>query len=186
VSTDGPRRTVHIDLHDRSVRFALSFAVDEAGWTRTSRRGPETATVSDRLPEPGAPPLDVLVVHPMAAPCRAALDAFGHCTVRPVVATTDPSALPRALEAGRQELSVLSRVVVEAAQAFPHLDPRLESTLHHVVRGRQNAEIARETGRSLATTKRDIAVLLRRFDAPNRVALAATALRLGLPSDGRS
>jgi DNA-binding NarL/FixJ family response regulator len=183
---DSGRRLVHIDLRDRSVRYALCFAVDQAGWIRTRRRGPEVAAVADRAPATAdAPPLDVLVVHPAPAISRAALDAFGVGTVRAIVATTDPGALPRALEAARQHLCLVSRSVLDAAQAYPLLGPRLERTLQLVVRGRPNRDIARELGQSEATTKRDIAELLRRFDAPNRVALAATALRLGLPSDGR-
>jgi DNA-binding NarL/FixJ family response regulator len=184
---DGGDRLVHLDVADRSVRYALSFAVDQAGWIRTRRRGPDVATVGDRLLQaPDAPPLDVLVVHPVPALSRAALEAFAAGSVRAVVTTTDPSALPRALEASRRELCLVSRAVVESAQGFPVLTARLERTLHLVVRGRQNRDIARDLGLSEATAKRDVAELLRRFDAPNRVALAATALRLGLPTDGRS
>ena len=63
------------------------------------------------------------------------------------------------------------------------LTPRLERTLLLLVRGRANRDIARELGQSEATTKRDVADLLHRFDAPNRVALAAIAWRLGLSPD---
>ena len=46
--------------------------------------------------------------------------------------------------------------------------------------GWSNPAIARQLHVSPGTTKRDVAELLRRFDAPNRMALSATALRLGL------
>jgi DNA-binding NarL/FixJ family response regulator len=60
----------------------------------------------------------------------------------------------------------------------------LERTLQLVLRGCTNLAIARQVHQSEATTKRDVAELLRRFDAPNRMALAATAIRLGVHPDG--
>jgi DNA-binding NarL/FixJ family response regulator len=182
-----PPRLVHIDLCDTAMRFAFSFAADEAGWSRTAGPARDVALVADRVSaRADAPPLDVLVLPPNPIASRRAIDAFTAGQVRAVVASTDPSSLATALEGARQGLSVLSTAIVEAAQRFPPLSGRLERTLHLVVRGRRNRDIARELRQSEATTKRDVAELLRRFDATNRVALAATALRLGLPPDGRS
>jgi DNA-binding CsgD family transcriptional regulator len=177
---------VFLDLRDTATRFALSFAVDEAGWTRALEPGAAAAVVADHLPDrDDAPVLDVLVLPPSPIAGRRGIDAFVAGRARSVVASDDPTALPEALEAGRRGLSIVSAVLVTAAQDFPHLPARLERTLHLVVRGRTNRDIARELGQSEATTKRDIAALLVRFDAPNRVALAATAWRLGLPPPSR-
>jgi DNA-binding NarL/FixJ family response regulator len=181
-----PPRLVHLDLRDLATRFALSFAVDQAGWTRVGDRTGAHARVADRLaPLPDEPALDVLVLAPTPANSRRGIDAFTSGLVRSVVASTDPQALPDALEAGRKGRNLVSGSVLQAAQGFPSLTPRLERTLLLLVRGRANRDIARELGQSEATTKRDVADLLRRFDAPNRVALAATAWRLGLSPDAR-
>ncbi len=180
-----PPRVVHLDLRDTAVRYALSFAVDQAGWSRTHDPGRAAALVADHLVHgPDVPALDVLVLPPTAVACRRGVDAFTSGAARSVVVSTDPQALPDALEAGRRGLNVVSRSVVVAAHGYPTLTPRLERVLQLVVRGRANREIARDLGQSEATTKRDIAELLHRFDAPNRVALAATAWRLGLPGEG--
>lgn len=182
-----PQRLVHLDLRDTTTRYALSFAVEQAGWSRTSEPRGAAARVADHLIDrPDVPALDVLVLPLTPVACRRGVDAFTCGLTRSVVSATEPAALPEALEAGRRGLNVVSRSVVQAAHGYPVLTPRLERTLLLVVRGRANREISRELGQSEATTKRDIAELLVRFDAPNRVALAATAWRLGLPTDGWS
>jgi DNA-binding NarL/FixJ family response regulator len=181
-----PPRLVHLGLRDLAARFALSFAVDQAGWTRVNDGSRPHARVADRLVvAPDQPALDVLVLAPTPANSRRGIDAFTSGLVRAVVASTDPQALPDALEAGRKGRHLVSGSVLQAAQGFPSLTPRLEHTLLLLVRGRANRDIARELGQSEATTKRDVAELLHRFDAPNRVALAATAWRLGLSPDAR-
>jgi DNA-binding CsgD family transcriptional regulator len=179
----GPR--VYVDLRDTTLRMALSFALDEAGWCRAAAREPGAAHVADRVVDhPASPPLDVLVIRPTPAACRRALDAFSAGTVRAVLRATDPSALPGVLELARRGLGVVPVAVVEAARAFPTLSPRLECTLGLVLKGWSNRAIARDIHQSEATTKRDVAELLRRFDAPNRMAMAAAALRLGVHPDG--
>ena len=53
-----PPRLVHLDLHDTATRFALSFAVDQAGWTRVADAATAHARVTDRLVvRPDAPPV---------------------------------------------------------------------------------------------------------------------------------
>lgn len=183
---DDPDRLVHLDLADAAVRFALSFALDQAGWVRAAERGPGTAVVADGLGDDAhAPPLDVLVLTPTPAASRRALDALLAGRVRSIVSSDDPAGLPAALEGGRAGLQVVADGVVAAAQRFPALTPRLDRTLLLVVRGRGNRDIARLLQVSEATTKRDVTDLLRRFDAPNRVALATAALRLGWRADRR-
>jgi DNA-binding NarL/FixJ family response regulator len=178
---------VHLDLRDTAVRFAFSFAADLAGWSRTAGRAADVAVVADRIAERvDVPPLDVLVLTPTPAASRLAIDAFTSGRVRAIVSDAEPESLAGALEGARGGLSVVSSAIVEAAHRFPSLTARLEHTLHLVVRGRPNRDIARALQQSEATTKRDVAELLRRFDATNRVALAATALRLGLSADSRS
>lgn len=177
---------MHIDIHDVAVRFALSFAVEQAAWRRATAPAADVALVADRVPvRPDLPPVDVLVVAPNPAASRAGLDAFTAGRVRAVVSATEPASLPLALENGRHGLGVVSRSVLSAAHDFPRLTPRLDHTLRQVMRGRSNREIARGLCQSEATTKRDVAELLRHFDVTNRVALAAAALRLGIGPDRR-
>jgi DNA-binding NarL/FixJ family response regulator len=176
---------VRIDLEDSSVRFALCYAVERAGWIRTRRGGAGVASIADRVSDAADEPIDVLVVPPTPAASRGAMDAFARGAARAVIAATDPAAVPRALEAVRLGLCTVSQSVAVAARDFPSLTPRLERTLLLVLRGRRNKEIARDLRLSEATVKRDLAELLHRFGVPNRVTLVATALRLGLPGDTR-
>jgi DNA-binding NarL/FixJ family response regulator len=179
VPADTARR-VHLDIGDATLRLALAFAADRAGWAQVEvARG--VVTVADRVPrDAGAPPVDVLVVSPSPVAARRALDAFTDGAARGVLRANDPNGLPLALELARRGLGVVPAAVVESARSFPTLDERLQRTLELVLQGWSNPRIARAVHHSEATTKRDVAELLRRFDAPNRVALAATALRLGL------
>ena len=174
------RRRVHLDVADPTLRMALAFAADRAGWEEAAS-APGVVTVADKV-RPGAatPPLDVLVISASPAAARRAIDAFTDGSARGVLRATDPNGLPLALELARRGLGVVPSAVVEAARGFPSLDERLERTLELVLQGWSNPRIARAVHHSEATTKRDVAELLRRFDAPNRVALAATALRLGV------
>ena len=173
-------RRVHLDVRDTTLRLALAFAADRAGWAQVEvARG--AISVADRAPTvPGLPPVDVLVITASPAAARRALDAFNDGSARGVLRATDPNGLPLALELARRGLGVVPAAVVESARAFPPLDDRLRRTLELVLQGWSNPRIARAVHHSEATTKRDVAELLRRFDAPNRVALAATALRLGV------
>jgi DNA-binding NarL/FixJ family response regulator len=171
---------VHLAIGDATLRLALAFAVDRAGWAEADASN-GALFVADRVSlDPGHAPVDVLVVPPSPAAARRALDAFTDGAARSVLRATDPKGLPLALELARRGLGVVPAAIVESARAVPPLDERLERTLELVLQGWSNPRIARAVHHSEATTKRDVAELLRRFDAPNRVALAATALRLGL------
>lgn len=187
MSTDAlpAERFVYLDLADSTIRLAASFAVESAGWAQSSHPDGASVVADQLAPVRGGSPVDVLVVRPDPVRSRRAIDAFTSGEVRAVVSSTDPAALPRALDGVARGLHVVSRDVIVAALRFPTLSPRLERTLHLVVRGRGNREIARELRLSEATAKRDVGELLRHFDATNRVSLAATALRLGWPLDGR-
>jgi DNA-binding NarL/FixJ family response regulator len=180
VPADDGRR-VHLDVRDPTLRLALAFAAERSGWTPSEPGTGGVPSVADRVrPQPDAPPLDVLVVVPSPAAARLAVDAFTEGAVRCVLRATDPGGLPLALELARRDLRVVPAAVVESARAFPPLGDRLQRTLELVLRGWSNPRIADAVQHSEATTKRDVGELLRRFDAPNRVALAATALRLGV------
>jgi len=178
----GPRHrpSVFVDIGPTTLRLAMAFAVEEAGWTLSPRATDGAARVCDRVPRGSPePPLDVLVVTPTSSASRRAVDAFAAGNVRAIVWTTTPRELPHTLELVGRGLSVVPTAVVEAALGWPALRPRLEHTLHLVLRGCSNRHIAAATHQSEATVKRDVAELLRLFDAPNRLALAATVTRLG-------
>jgi hypothetical protein len=175
-------RTVHLEVADTTLRYALSFACDQAGWSRAPEPGPGVPRVADRVPAAAGPgALDVLVVAPTPLACRRALDAFAGGHVRALVSAAEPASLPCALELRRSGLSSLPSALVDEALRFPPLRPRLERTLQLVVRGATVAAMSRALHQSQSSTKRDIGELLRLFDAPSRLALATTALRLGVP-----
>jgi len=180
---DPPRRRpeVLIDIRETTVRLAMAYVVAEAGWTPAAHPAPGVVRVSDRIPHRSSdePPLDVLVLVPTPNACRRALDAFSAGDVRAVVLSTNPPDLPTTLELVGGGLGVLPMSVIDAALRWPSLRPRLEQTLRLVLRGSTNATIAKATHQSEATVKRDVAELLRLFDAPNRLALATTVTRLG-------
>jgi DNA-binding CsgD family transcriptional regulator len=61
-----------------------------------------------------------------------------------------------------------------------HLPPREREVLELVLRGEQNKEIASHLGLAEQSAKRHISDLLRKFDVPNRAALAVAGARLDL------
>jgi DNA-binding NarL/FixJ family response regulator len=177
-----PRRTAGaavLDVRDTTLRLALTFVLESAGWLRVEP-GATGMRVSDSVPGDGAtPPVDVLVVSPTPAGSRLAMRAFASGDVRAVLSTHDPEQLPATLELLQQGLSVVPVSIVEAANRVPTLSSRLERTLQLVMGGQSNRSIARVLQQSEATAKRDVAELLRIFDAANRQALSSTASRLG-------
>jgi DNA-binding NarL/FixJ family response regulator len=180
-AVDSP--TVYVDLLDTTQRLAMTFVAGEAGWVGAPSVGSADLHVADRLAEEAAPPLDVLVVPAVPAPSRRAVDAFTTGRVRAVVDAAVPDELPIALSLLRTGLGVVPTRIVDAANRVPALRPRLERTLQLVLRGQSNRVIARAVHESEATAKRDVGELLRLFDAPNRLALATTAIRLGYQLD---
>ncbi len=179
-----PPPRVFIDLRDASIRPALLHACEAAGWSRTAAPTPSTAVVADQLSGPAPRPLDVLVIDPTPASSRLAMDAFAAGRVRAIVASTEPHTLPRALELALAGYGIVPRVVVEAAERLPEIPARLERVLQLVLRGRTNMVISRALNQSLSSTKRDISMLLRLFDASNRQALIAAAMRMGIRPGG--
>ena len=171
--------SVFVDLVDTTQRVAMSFVAHEAGWAPARSARSADVHVGDRVLDSSAPPLDVLVIPAAPAPSRRAVEAFTTGRVRAVVDAAEPDELPIALSLLRSGLGVVPVRVLEAANRVPALRPRLERTLQLVLRGQSNRRIARVVHESEATAKRDVAELLRLFDAPNRLALAATAIRLG-------
>lgn len=183
MTADPLDRCVVLDVADTTLRYALAFACEEAGWRPLRCARPQAWRVVDRPPGEGAASrwVDLVVVAPTALACRRALDAFTVGRVGAVASAADPHSAVRALELLREGTASMPRAMVEEAQRFPALRPRLERTLHLVVRGATIGAIAQALHQSPSSTKRDVAELLHLFDAPNRLALATTAVRLGVP-----
>ena len=171
-------RPVQIDVSNVTVRLALCFVAEDAGYVRGSSS--EAITVSDSLPMgEAAVPVDVLVIDARPVACQRAIGAVSQGTARAVICTDEPGRLPAALRAVNDELSVVPQRVIECANRAPTLSPRLLRTLQLVAGGASNQAIARATHESVSTVKRNVAHLLELFDAPNRLTLTATAIRLG-------
>lgn len=176
--------TVFLDLRDAATCLALVHACEAAGWTRSNVPTPRGAIVVDQVVVPVHRRVDALVIEPTPAASRLALEAFTAGRVLAVVAAGEPHTLPPALELARAGYGVVPRRVVEAAERVPQLSPRLDQVLQLVLRGRTNSAISRALVQSLSSTKRDVSSLLQLFDAPNRQALVATAMRLGIAPRG--
>jgi DNA-binding NarL/FixJ family response regulator len=171
-------RPVQIDVSNVTVRLALCFVAEDAGFVRGTSTG--ALTVSDMLPAGDTSvPVDVLVIEARPVACQRALGAVSQGTARAVICNDEPDRLPAALRAVHDDLSVVPQRVIECANRAPVLSPRLLRTLQLVANGASNQTIARATHESVSTVKRNVAHLLELFDAPNRMALTSTAIRFG-------
>jgi DNA-binding NarL/FixJ family response regulator len=167
-------------ITEPTLRLALAFVLDDAGWRRSTSGGLGVATVADVVPSrPDRPPVDVLVVHPCPAQCHLAVRALALGQARAVLDARQPERLPDVLHAVMTGLAVLPHAVIDAAREVPPLSERLGHTLELVLAGRSNTAIARTLHESESTAKRDVAELLRLFDVTNRLTLVASAVRLG-------
>jgi DNA-binding CsgD family transcriptional regulator len=171
-------RQVRIDVTNLTVRLALCFVAEDAGFPRGSSS--EAMTVSDTIPAGEfAVPIDVLVIDARPVACQRAIGAISQGSARSGICNDEPDRLPSALRAVNDHLSVMPRRVIECANRAPVLSSRQFRILQLIAAGASNQKIATTTYASLSTVKRDVAHLLELFDAPNRLALTAAAVRLG-------
>jgi DNA-binding NarL/FixJ family response regulator len=171
---------VHLDVADVTLRLALTYVLETAGHRRAVGVHDADAVVVDRIGLRNAiRPVDTVVVDPVAAACQDALDAVVRGEARTAICSDDPEALLAALDAARRHTVALPCRVVEEANRAPRLPDRLAATLHLVLAGCSNPSIARQLHQSESTVKRDINTLLRRFAAPNRLALVGIARSAG-------
>jgi DNA-binding NarL/FixJ family response regulator len=170
---------VFIDVEDVTLRLALSFVLGDVGRVRQRDFFTGSVVVADGPALRRRGRVDVLVVSPDPAGCRDGMQALVDGMTTGVLLADQPEDLPAALDAAAQGFSIVPRRVVDAAGRLPELDDRLARTLGLVIAGRSNRAIAIALHESESTAKRDIGELLRRFDAPNRLVLAATAQALG-------
>jgi DNA-binding NarL/FixJ family response regulator len=179
IEADAATRVVHIDITDTTLRLALSFVAEDAGW----RRGAAAAgalTVSNQLFGATAEsPVHVFVVEPRSADCRTAVEAVAAGRAVAVLCADEPEQLPVALDAARTRFALIPERVIAAANAGPALDDRLRETLNLVASGNSNASIARALHESESTAKRDVATLMRLFGVRSRGALTDIAARAG-------
>jgi DNA-binding NarL/FixJ family response regulator len=172
-------RVVHLDVNDTTLRLALSFVAEDAGWRRGGEDEPHL-TVSDRLQNACRQhPVDVLVVRAEPAACQAAVHAVAEGRARAVVAADDPERLPAALDAAAAGFVLMAQSIVAIANLAPVLGERLVATLRLVASGLSNPAIARRLHESESTAKRDVAELVRLLDVSSRAEVSEAANRLG-------
>jgi DNA-binding CsgD family transcriptional regulator len=173
-----PGPPVQIEVANLTLRLALCFVAEDAGYPRGMSA--DALVVSDTIPPgDGDRPVDVLVVDTRPVACQRAIGAVSAGTARSVICTDEPDRLPLALRGLEEQVSIVPRRVIECANRAPALSARLLGTLQQVAAGASNQKIATATHASVSTVKRDFAHLLDLFDAPNRLALTAAAIRLG-------
>jgi DNA-binding NarL/FixJ family response regulator len=171
---------VHLDVADVTLRLALTYVLESHGHRRSVGADDADAVVVDRIGLRNARrPVDTVVVDPVAAACQEALDAVVSGAARTAICSDDPEALADAIEAARRRTVAVPFRIVEEANRAPRLPDRLAATLHLVLAGCSNPSIARQLHQSESTVKRDINTLLRRFAAPNRLALVGIARSAG-------
>jgi DNA-binding NarL/FixJ family response regulator len=170
---------VQILVGDTTLRLALSFVAEDAGYVR--RDCDDALRIVD-LSHLSSSLAAVVVVDSRPALCRYAVSLVSQGRTRGVLAADEPEHLVPTLAAVQSGLVVLPHQVIERANAAPLLRPRQARTLQLVLAGLSNSRIADHSNASISTIKRDIAELLEIFDAPNRLTLASTAVRMGYAS----
>ena len=172
------RPLVHVDVESRVLQHALLHVVETAGWQPTPQRHEGVTVVSDRLT--AGVEVDVLVVEPTPLGCRMGMDALIGRQVRAVLCADEPDGLTDALSALGDEWCLVPARVVEQASALPELSTRQQQIAGAIAAGQPNRLIARGLRVSEATVKREVASLLRTFDAPDRLSLVSRLVPLGL------
>lgn len=169
----------HLAISSVPLRFALTYVLEQAGYRRTHDRGDARVSIADRHGIRTTGPVTTLVVELVPAECQLALDAITSGQAMTAICADDPESLIPAIQAAEQRTVRLPSQVVDQALQAPRLEPRLHQTLRLVMAGHSNPAIARQLHESESTAKRDIAQLLREFDAVNRVSLVARARAAG-------
>ena len=177
--SEADERVVYIDITDSTLRLALSFVAEDAGWRRGVPESDALIVSTDLRRATDGRPVDVLVAPPRAADARTAVDAIAAGRARTVLCADEPEQLPMALEAARAGFAVIPGRIITAANAAPCLDERLRETLALVAAGNSNVAVARRLHESESTAKRDVAELMRLFGVRSRRALADIATRTG-------
>lgn len=164
---------------------ALAVSAERCGWERVGRRRGGEVLVTDRVVvrhlRTPAEHRVVLVCEATPFGARAALDAVSELVAVAVVCCDEPADLVSALEGllvGR--VSVPLRVM-DLAGEMPDLTERQLEVLAAVAAGQSNAAIGRGLYLSAASVKRELAALYAALGMSNRLELAASAQRLGVP-----
>jgi DNA-binding CsgD family transcriptional regulator len=170
--------SLHVAVASRVLHHALLHVAEAAGWQPTLHGGPGVAVVSDRLSEEWE--IDVLVVQPTPLGSRGGMEAVTAGRARAVLCADEPDALPSALGNVTEDWCLLPVRVIELAAMLPVLTGRQREIARAIVAGQPNRMIARGLHVSEATVKREVGILLRTFDAPDRFGLVSQLVPLGV------
>ncbi len=181
-------RQLQIVVGNRMLATALTEIARRKGWS-TVAGGDSSVLVTDavaaRTGDVAAGGSTVLVCEPTAFDARIAIDAVAELIVVAVVLSDEPDDLALALDAVADDRGTIPGRVLRLAGEMPVLSERQSAVLAAVVHGSTNTEISRDLPMSLATVKREVAVLYQALSAVTRPALIAEASRLGVrPSVG--
>lgn len=184
-SPDGPpehAREVVIDVVSETLRDAMLFTAQTAGWRPRRSVRPDTVVVTDFLSTsvPADRRRTVLVVDPTPLGAREGMRALANGRVASLVCSDRTSDLRTALEALSEGWMATPSRVVELSAQMPELTERQLEMVAAVVSARTNVQIARELHVSLATVKRELAVIGGLLGASGRSELVQAARRLGV------
>lgn len=175
---DTSRRTLHVSVTSRVLHHALLHVAEAAGWVATVHRAPGIVVVTDRALTDAD--VDVLIVEPSPIGCRHGLEAVTDGRAKAVLCADEPDALPDALDALAQDWCVMPARLVQIACELPVMTPRQRDIAQAIVAGQPNRAIARGLRVSEATVKREVGLLLRAFDATDRLNLVSQLVPFGL------
>lgn len=173
---------VVIDVASETLRDAMLFTAQTAGWKPRRTLGPDTVLVTDFLHArpPTGSRRTVLVVEPTPLAARDGMRALACGRVATLLCSDRTSDLRTALGALSEGWTATPARVVRLASEMPDLTARQLDMVASVVGGRTNVDISRELHISLATVKRELAVVGVLLGAASRTELVQTARRLGV------
>lgn len=170
--------------HDVARDDGVTIEADKRPLTPVGEVADEGATrvfVCDLTSPPRSPA--VVVTTPVAAACRAVLDAFARGTALGAVLADDIARLPQVVAMVAEGLACFTPRLVELARLAPNLDSRQAAVLAAVAEGSSIPQLAVRLHVSSATAKRELAALFDLFDVSSRVELVLAARRLGVIDD---
>lgn len=181
VDLEPPRSLTTLRLHvaDRLVEAALNAVAMACGFATTTAAGSKAAfVVTDRVGTSDGRST-ILLIDPTPAQARAAVTAVVEGQACLVLSTSLIEHLADVLWAVRSGLALIPEEVLQMAREAPVVTDRQGCILRDLASGLSNKQIATRKCVSVATVKRDLAILFGLFACSNRTELVSRAVTLG-------
>lgn len=176
---DGPL-LFWVGVQDLTLRRALSYVGEAAGWCEVPSADAATAAVCDLGTQVGPQPRRILVVDPTPCATEGALEAIRRGDACGALTSDRPDDLLPVVLAATRDQVLVPGPLVRLAGTMPELTDRQRAVLLCLIDGKENASIARELCLSCGSVKRELGDLFKLLGARNRSSLARSAQQLGL------